>query len=26
VLFLPGGLWSLRQRISALFERNTAHD
>jgi branched-chain amino acid transport system permease protein len=26
VLFLPGGLWSAGRRISALFERNTAHD
>ncbi len=26
VLFLPGGLWSAGRRISALFERNAAHD
>jgi branched-chain amino acid transport system permease protein len=26
VLFLPGGLWSAGRRISALFERDTAHD
>ncbi|MBN8988882.1 MAG: branched-chain amino acid ABC transporter permease [Rhizobiales bacterium] len=26
VLFLPGGLWGARRRISALFARNTAHD
>jgi len=26
VLFLPGGLWSAGRRISALFERSTAHD
>jgi branched-chain amino acid transport system permease protein len=26
VLFLPGGLWSAGRRISALFERKTAHD
>jgi branched-chain amino acid transport system permease protein len=26
VLFLPGGLWSARRRISALFERKSSHD
>jgi len=26
VLFLPGGLWSAGRRISALFERKTAHE
>jgi branched-chain amino acid transport system permease protein len=26
VLFLPGGLWSIGRRISAMFERRAAHD